>query len=798
MKKYIDIKIDKERFLKRLKIEKNTKVYESANIYFENLYKVLKKNANIIFYYIKLESKDIPQEINSIINCNKYILCLIYSEDKISEIAECMITKGDYLKGYLINEMLTEAIFYASDKVNEQINKKLKLEKSCLSKMYAAGDGEIDIVYQKTFLEELKKHFEINVFVNDDYMILPCNSLIYIFGIKDLNCEDDCYSEENKCNYCKNLKCQYRKCENKVNETAKIQYKVNFINQNKIIYVDENTLISNACKLAGFSLDLVCNGMGICKKCEVTIEKNKEKLKVLSCSTYINSDVNIYLDEKQYKLQANILNNYEEIEINFSPNVRKKCVSYNILKKMTGQYIDSTDLSTFQKFSKLINSNECKGITFVSYKNKLVDVSLNDTSKYLYGCAIDIGSTSVVVYIYNLNTGKLLKTYSDLNKQISYGADIISRVNYAMTEDGLFELHIRIIETINNIIDIANNELENFKENLYNIILCGNTVMQHLFFNMRVDSLGNSPFTSITKDYITCFASDVKLNCNSKCKVEFLPLLGGFVGADTTSCLLAIQKYQKENILLIDLGTNGEIAIGNENKYYVSSTSCGPALEGGNIECGMRATEGAIEKFFIENDEIIIKTIGEKFPIGICGSGIIDIVAWMLRYNIIDKTGKIYEQDEFKLKNTSSSIYKRIQKINGVNCFVVSNLDANKKIYISQNDIRQIQLAKSSIYSGCISLLNLYKKDINYLDKIIISGAFGNYIDIENAMYIGLIPNYKEKIIQIGNGAGKGVCMYLLDESVREKCDIIVKNVQHHDLANDDNFTKIYIENINF
>jgi len=544
---------------------------------------------------------------------------------------------------------------------------------------------------------------------------------------------------------------------------------------------------------------LVCNGRGTCGKCKVAIEENNEKSIVLSCVTKVNSNLKIYLNEENYIHKANILETSNiDHETLFKPSLKKIYIDIKSIKKTDNGYLENCDLYVLKKFSNLIYEKGCKGITFISCENEIIDVQLNDTTSHLYGVSIDIGTTSVVLHVYNLNTGELLKTYSSLNMQISMGADVISRIMYAQSlKTGLFELNQNIIKTINNMLDKACLDLTNFKDNLYNIILCGNSTMQHLFFNLRPDSLGYSPFASITKDYISCFSDEIQINANNRCKIIFLPLLGGFVGADTTSLLLTI-KDDNKNKLIIDLGTNGEIAVGNINKYLVSSTACGPALEGGSIECGMRGTFGAIEKCKIENDEVMLKVIEETKPLGICGSGIIDIVAELLKVNIIDTTGRMLTKEEFINIEPKSKLCDKLVNINDINCFIIYS-DDDSKVYLSQMDIRQIQLAKSSIYSGCMILMKVFNLSLDEIDEIIISGAFGNYIDVDNAMYIGLLPSVdKSKLNNIGNGAGKGVSLYLFNSDMKYKCDKIVKNTKHYELANDVSFVDEYIKNMNF
>lgn len=561
--------------------------------------------------------------------------------------------------------------------------------------------------------------------------------------------------------------------------------------------VNEGENLAKVCHEAGFPLDLVCGGKGTCGKCRVEIDIKNKKSSVLACRTEINSDLNIYLDEKGYVRNAKILESSVYNTNSFNPSLKKIYRDKKSIKEAGGdEFLRDCGLDIMRDFAELINQEECSGITFVLYEDEIIDVQPDDTTKFLYGAAVDVGTTTVVLYVYDLNTGSLVNSYSDLNSQISAGADVISRISYADSQKGLKELNGKIISVLNNLVERAESEIQNLKENLYNIILCGNSAMQHLFLRLRPDSLGISPFKSITKDYVNCCGKDTGLKCLDRCKVIFLPLLGGFVGADTTAVLLTIDDDMKDR-LIIDLGTNGEIAAGNINSYYVTSTACGPALEGGSMDCGMRGTEGAIEKVKIKDDDVILAVIGDTEPAGICGSGIIDVTAELLRNNIIDSFGRMLAKDEYKHIRPYSKLSGRIAEINGINSFILYEC-GERTVYISQKDIRRIQLVKSSIYSGCMALLNACGKSIDSVDEIIVAGAFGNYIDVRNAIFIGLLPDAFYKIKAIGNGAGEGTAMFLLDRNMREKCDKITGNSIHYELAGDDCFAAGYIFNMNF
>lgn len=572
-------------------------------------------------------------------------------------------------------------------------------------------------------------------------------------------------------------------------------YNVSFINQNLEMKVEENTTVAMACQEAGFPLDLVCGGRGTCGKCRVDVETTEGMSSVLACRTKITSDITIYILEDDFSKKPKILSHADE-DFRFNPSLKKTYVEIKEIKKRKNEFLSGSSLHVLRKFSGMLNQKGLKGITFVEYGNEVIDVQEGDTSEYLYGAAVDIGTTTVVMYIYDMNTGKLLKTGSGLNAQVSSGADVISRISSGSSREGLIDLNGKIIYTLNNLADNAKIDVPHLDENLYNIVLCGNSTMQHLALGLRPDRLGLSPFTSITRDFVECFGYETGISCPERCRVVFLPLLGGFVGADTTAVLLAAGDSEKQR-LIVDMGTNGEIAVGSGDGWYVASTACGPALEGGSIRCGMRGTTGAVEKFEITDEKIMIKVIGDTVPSGICGSGIIDVTAELLRNGIIDSTGRMLDSSEYSEKKPGSDLSSCLRYIDGINSFVIYENGENS-VYINQKDIRQVQLAKSSICSGCLALLKLMSMEAAEIDEALVAGAFGNYINLENARYIGLLPKGLPGIRSMGNGAGKGTAMFLLDRDLRKKCRKIIQNTTHYELADDNYYAGIYMENMNF
>ena len=404
------------------------------------------------------------------------------------------------------------------------------------------------------------------------------------------------------------------------------------------------------------------------------------------------------------------------------------------------------------------------------------------------------------MYIYDLTTGSLLHTGSALNGQIRYGADVIARIQYAIEhENGLSALNRAILDTIDGLLAAASAAVPGPSDDLWQLVFCGNSTMQHLFLGIDPSALGAEPFASVTADTVRVPAGEIGLqNCPAGALVEFLPLLGEFVGADTTAVLLGVPEAGVH--LAVDLGTNGEIAVGNaRDGFLTSSTACGPALEGGNIECGMRGAEGAIDHVDITPDgELRLHVLGEGEAKGLCGSGIIDLTAALLRCGLVDMTGRLLPRAEYAAAHPDSPLLDRLEPVGEYNnVFFLTR--GEHPVYLSQDDIRQIQLAKSSICAGCLTLCHEHGIKPEQLDSLILAGAFGNYIDVDNALYIGLLPAVpRERIAAVGNGAGASVCRYLLDRTEDARCEHIRAVTRHVELNASAEFMEQYIMNMNF
>lgn len=574
----------------------------------------------------------------------------------------------------------------------------------------------------------------------------------------------------------------------------------------KSITVEAETTVADACSLVGFPQNLVCGGKGKCKKCLVTVRENGTVSQVLGCQHVVSPNIEILISKEADLSQ--ILETTDNDQLSFNPRFRVITMPFSDLKtemcsfdhetirKVLDLPVTISSLAVLQKFPTAFHTKDHSSLNFVLFDNELIDIVPDDTEFRAYGVAFDIGTTSVVGYLYDFTTGVLISQDSALNKQISFGGDVISRIDFASeSPENLKKIQNSVLETINEILANLFSASNLPQERVYGCVFCGNSTMSHLFFGLNPVYLGLAPFTGITRDKITLQASDLAINMNPLGRITFLPLLGGFVGADTTAVLLSLPKDDAYR-LMIDLGTNGEIAVGNQHKYYVASTACGPALEGAGIFMGMRGTSGAIEKVAMIDHQIHCKVIGNVPPVGFCGSGIIDAIALLFREGLIYDRGNFIKGDDLEAHPLKDRI-KTDEAGQRYFVFVTKEDNPNgKEMVITQKDIRQVQLAKAAIYTGCCLLIENFGIQPTDLTEIVIAGAFGNYIDVDNAQFIGLLPEFEGVPIRsIGNGAGTGVQLFLLSQDEATRCEQIPKVTTHIELATDPNFSRTYMGN---
>jgi len=418
-----------------------------------------------------------------------------------------------------------------------------------------------------------------------------------------------------------------------------------------------------------------------------------------------------------------------------------------------------------------------------------------------YGLAFDIGTTTVVGMLWDLRNAEPIGAVARTNPQSDYGADVISRIMYCGKADGnLKRMQEKITGCLNAIINEFSDNYGIDPQTIREIVAVGNTTMSHLLLAIDPTSLALAPFSPGFTGPVSLKAKELGLEINEEATVNVLPNIAGHVGSDIVAVLLSsgLEEMSGAN-LAIDIGTNGEILLACSGNVLTCSTAAGPAFEGASIQQGMRAATGAIEGVRIRDGELNISVIGDTKPVGICGSGLIDCVAELLKAGLVTKKGKLLTQAEAKAAGLPDSLSGRLENGEFGNSFILYSNDNGSKILITQKDIREVQLAKGAILAGIRIMMHELQLTDKDIDRVFLAGAFGNYIRVESALAIGLLPDVNsDRVFSIGNAAGAGACMALLSKETLEIANRLAKEVNHIELAEHPDFQTVYLQAMYF
>jgi uncharacterized 2Fe-2S/4Fe-4S cluster protein (DUF4445 family) len=574
------------------------------------------------------------------------------------------------------------------------------------------------------------------------------------------------------------------------------------------------------------SIDSPCGGKGTCGKCKIRIgglglEPTENEIKLLgkqviekgyrlACQTFVNSNIDVYTDI--ISEDANIVTVGREKKIKINPLISKIYVELNapdindqrsdverLVSCLDGLEPDMS-LKMIKDISKILRENDFK-VTLLLEENKIKAIEAGNSSEQLYGIAVDIGTTTIATYLYNLITGERTGVYSRLNPQRKYGADVLSRIEYASScKEASREISQLIVDCINQGIETLLEKQFIEKDQVYLISFAGNTAMMHLLMDIPAKNISVAPFIPATTMLHKLAAKEIGININSYGVAVILPAVSGYIGGDIVAGILSTDMHTREAIsLFIDIGTNGEMVLGNREFLYSCSTAAGPAFEGANIRNGLGGVQGAIDKVYF-GDVIEYTTIGNIKPKGICGSGVIDAIGEMLKKGLIDETGRIIDTEE---ANDLSEYYReRLIEVEGMRALLLTSNKDNLKQYdiiITQKDIREIQNAKAAIAAGIISLIKHSNIQMNDIEKVYLAGGFGNYINTDSAVTIGLIPSeLKGKIESVGNSAGSGAVECLLSKESLFDTVKIKQRIKYIELSASPEFADQYVDNMFF
>ena len=605
-------------------------------------------------------------------------------------------------------------------------------------------------------------------------------------------------------------------------------WNVTFLPEGSQAAIDHGTLLSAAMQALNIPVQLPCGGTGRCGKCLVEIMPSApepdgfERLHLsteelarglrLACRTRVDRDMTVRIGLGLRENMSRILATGEERIYDLAPAVTKTCLElpepsledqvsdHDRIARALNMGTLPADVEVLRELPSIL-CGASQQVTAVITDGRLTGVEPGDTTSRCYGIAFDIGTTTVVGTLIDFTTGHEAARASRLNTQAAFGDDTISRIRHAIEESGgRDDLHGRIRDVLNEIVRetalIASIETTE----IYEATVAGNTTMMHLLLRLDPQGLSRIPFAPAVTAPLDIIAADTGIGINPRGNVHVLPSIAGFVGADTVAVMLATDfLLPGPPRLVVDIGTNGELALVRDGDIMVCSTAAGPALEGAEISCGMRAAAGAIERVDIDDGEVVCEVIGGIQPAGICGSGIIDLTAALLDMGIITQYGA-FEKPESLRSTLPDSLIDRIITVNDQPAFLVSSGNSgDHDVVFTQRDVRQVQLAKGAIAAGMQLLLNDMGVELEKLHEILVAGAFGNYIRPSSAKRIGLLPNLPlERVRFIGNAASVGARMALLSTKSRSDAESIRKKSRHLELAALPAFTETLSEHMLF
>ena len=616
--------------------------------------------------------------------------------------------------------------------------------------------------------------------------------------------------------------------------------KVIFLPDRKEIIIEEGITLLEAADLAGVHINNLCGGQGVCGECKVRITKgivekstksisllSKEEIQqgyALACQTPVRDNLEVEipvgarLEGEQILMEGETLtfsipeeierHPQEEARVSFySPLTMKIHLKlplptlednlsdleriYREIQRKVNKSDPEIELYKIRGLARILRKNEMRITVTLGRKNdkfKILQIEGEDTSKRNFGIALDIGTTTVVAQLVDMNSKEILGTKASHNRQSRYGEDVISRIIYACNRNGMDPLNKAVIGNIGDLVKSLAREKGVELNEITAAMAAGNTTMTHLLLGLEPCFIRIEPYIPTATSFPVMKASDVWIPINPDGLLGVMPCVSSYVGGDITAGVLASGMCDSSKTsMLMDLGTNGEVVLGNCEWLVCCSASVGPAFEGGGLKCGMRATNGAIQAIFISNDHVNYSTIGNFRPRGICGSGVIDVLAELLRNRLIQPDGK------FDTERGSS----RIRRTDDGEEFVIVRADESETgndIVITEYDISNLIKSKGAVYAAATILAKSVGVDFNDMDRIYIAGGFGNYLNIKNAIGIGLLPDLPlERFQFIGNSSLAGARMALLSNHAFEKAHEIAQKMTYFELSVNPDFMNEFI-----
>jgi len=598
-------------------------------------------------------------------------------------------------------------------------------------------------------------------------------------------------------------------------------YQVDFEPIGRRADIEEGKTLLQAAQSAGVGLVAPCGGSGSCGRCRVKLQSGTlnpptkdEQIFLtpveiaggwrLACRSLPQSDVKVIIPPESLTTTQRLQVEGQELAIRLNPAATAldlelaapdlqdlRCDTCRIREAASAAGFENLtfDGPALENLSTLLRQSSWK-VRLAIWGDHVIAAFAPGT--VLLGLAVDIGTTKVAGYLVDLASGDTLAKAGEMNPQIGYGEDVVSRISYCNENSGgLRELQTRLVETLNKMTADLCRQAHMSRGQIVDSVFVGNTAMHHLFAGFPVRQLGESPYVPAVSEAVNLLARDLGLKMNRGARVYLPPNIAGFVGADHVSMVLASEIWRAEDrVLALDIGTNTEITLASRGKLYCCSTASGPAFEGAHIRDGMRAAPGAVEKIQFIEDDFCFQTIEEQPAVGICGSGILDAAAALLDAGLIGRTGRFEKPHD------------RVDGDGREKAFLLvpaQKTGHGRDIKVTRKDINEIQLAKGAIRASTMLLLQAAGLEIGDVDRVIIAGAFGTYLDIQSAVRVGMFLDLPaERFDQIGNAAGIGAKQMLLSLSRRQQAEEIASREEYIELSMHPGFTEAYMQAIYF
>ncbi|MFQ5761994.1 MAG: ASKHA domain-containing protein [Candidatus Bathyarchaeia archaeon] len=614
-----------------------------------------------------------------------------------------------------------------------------------------------------------------------------------------------------------------------------MKVRVKFLPEGKRTVVKPGLTILEAAEAAGVDLLAICGGEGTCGRCRVRVTAGGENLQQpqpqesrqrsagtlgegerLACLARFTGDIAVEVPEESRSGNQKLMVLGLQPAVPLDPAIRKLFVELSpptlaestadderLMRSLIQQLQAENQplssaitmgLSALRKLPTQLREGRFRVTAVLWNSERILDVDVSDTHRSAYGLAVDVGTTKLAVFLVDLTKGTLLYADGVVNPQIIHGEDLMSRISYAAkSEDNTAILHKAVVGAVNDLLHRAYEATGIRDRDVYEVVVAGNTAMHHMFLGVTPKFTGLAPYPSAVASALDLRAEDIGVHVHPEGNVHILPNVAGFVGGDAVADMLASKIWESEELMMIvDVGTNSEIILGNKQRILCCSAAAGPTFEGACIKHGMRAAPGAIEKVHIHHPslEVEYRTIYGGKPRGICGSGIIDTLAEMLRTGLLDTSGRIQTQ----LK------HPRLRTVEGVPEFVVAWREESgipQHVSITQRDVREAQKAKAAIHTGCALLMERLKVSPSEIHRLMVAGAFGSYLNPTSAMTIGMLPEVPlDRIVFMGNAAGAGARMALISREMRETARQLARLAEHLELAAQPDFQEEYLNSL--